>query len=49
MTGPDVDRTDARRWSVQDVYAEFEPRIHRFLSRLFGTTDVEDLTQEVKP
>lgn len=46
MRGRDVEAADARRWNFQDVYDEFQPRIHRFLSRLLGTRDVEDLTQE---
>ncbi len=31
----------------QRVYAEFHPRIRRYLERLAGPRDVEDLTQEV--
>jgi RNA polymerase sigma-70 factor, ECF subfamily len=30
-----------------DVYAEFQPKIRRYLSRLVGATEAEDLTQEV--
>ena len=30
-----------------DVYQEFEPRIRRYLSRLVGPTEAEDLSQEV--
>ena len=31
----------------QDVYDEFQPRIRRFLSRLVGPDEAEDLTQDV--
>jgi RNA polymerase sigma-70 factor, ECF subfamily len=33
--------------SFADVYAEFEPKIRRYLARLSGTSEAEDLTQEV--
>ena len=31
----------------QDVYQEFQPRIHRFLCRLVGPEEADDLTQDV--
>jgi DNA-directed RNA polymerase specialized sigma24 family protein len=31
----------------QDVYEEFQPRIHRLLCRLVGPGEAEDLTQDV--
>lgn len=31
----------------QDVYDEFQPRIRRFLSRLVGPDEAEDLTQYI--
>ena len=31
----------------QTIYDEFQPKIRRYLSRLVGATDAEDLTQEV--
>jgi RNA polymerase sigma-70 factor, ECF subfamily len=31
----------------QAIYGEFQPRIHRYLSRLVGRSESEDLTQEV--
>jgi RNA polymerase sigma-70 factor (ECF subfamily) len=33
--------------SFADVYGEFQPKIRRYLSRLVGTSEAEDLTQEV--
>jgi RNA polymerase sigma-70 factor (ECF subfamily) len=33
--------------SFVDVYAEFQPKIRRYLVRLVGTAEAEDLTQEV--
>jgi DNA-directed RNA polymerase specialized sigma24 family protein len=33
--------------SFADVYDEFLPKIRRYLGRMVGTTDAEDLTQEV--
>lgn len=30
----------------QRVYAEFQPRIHRYLTRVAGAAEAEDLTQE---
>jgi len=31
----------------EQVYAEFQPKIHRYLTRLIGAKEAEDLTQEV--
>jgi RNA polymerase sigma-70 factor (ECF subfamily) len=31
----------------QNVYQEFQPRIHRFLCRLVGPEEADDLTQDV--
>lgn len=31
----------------QHVYGEFHPKIHRYLNRLLGPNDAEDVTQEV--
>lgn len=33
--------------SFADVYDEFQPKVRRYLSRLVGRTEAEDLTQEV--
>ncbi|MBI4013200.1 MAG: RNA polymerase sigma factor [Candidatus Rokubacteria bacterium] len=38
---------DARPPDLQTIYGEFQPKICRYLSRLVGATDAEDLTQEV--
>ena len=38
---------DARPPDLETLYDEFQPKIRRYLSRLVGTTDVEDLSQEV--
>jgi RNA polymerase sigma-70 factor (ECF subfamily) len=38
---------DARPPDFQTIYDEFQPKIRRYLSRLVGATDAEDLTQEV--
>lgn len=38
---------DGRRPDFQTIYDEFQPKIRRYLSRLVGITDAEDLTQEV--
>ena len=38
---------DTRPPEFQTLYDEFQPKIRRYLSRLVGTTDAEDLTQEV--
>jgi RNA polymerase sigma-70 factor (ECF subfamily) len=37
----------ARPISFAEIYGEFEPKIRRYLSRLVGRTESEDLTQEV--
>ncbi len=36
-----------RRLCFEDVYAEFHPRIRRYLDRLLGGGEAEDATQEV--
>ncbi len=36
-----------RRLCFEDVYAEFHPRIRRYLDRLLGASEAEDATQEV--
>jgi RNA polymerase sigma-70 factor (ECF subfamily) len=41
------ERPDARQLDFQALYDEFQPRIRRYLSRLVGTSEAEDLTQEV--
>jgi RNA polymerase sigma-70 factor (ECF subfamily) len=38
---------DARRPDLQTIHDEFQPKIRRYLRRLVGPTDAEDLTQEV--
>lgn len=38
---------DARALPFEDIYAECQPKIRRYLSRLLGTSEAEDLTQEV--
>jgi len=38
---------DQGQLDFQDVYDEFQPKIRRYLGRLLGTTEAEDLTQEV--
>jgi RNA polymerase sigma-70 factor, ECF subfamily len=40
-------RGDVRDLSFVEVYGAFEPRIRRYLTRLVGRTEAEDLTQEV--
>lgn len=52
MSGPGPEphsgeRPDARPPDLQTIYDEFQWKIRRYLSRLVGTTDAEDLTQEV--
>ncbi len=39
-------RDDAGRLDFEKVYSEFHAKIHRYLNRLVGTSDAEDLTQE---
>lgn len=39
--------TTDRRLCFDDVYAEFRPRIRRYLDRLLGASEAEDATQEV--
>jgi RNA polymerase sigma-70 factor (ECF subfamily) len=34
-------------WELEQVYVSFQPRIHRYLTRLVGAKEAEDLTQEV--
>ena len=34
-------------WDFQKIHAEFRPRIQRYLTRLVGEFEAEDLTQEV--
>ncbi len=36
-----------RRLCFEDVYAEFHPRIRRYLDRLLGASEADDATQEV--
>jgi RNA polymerase sigma-70 factor (ECF subfamily) len=33
-------------WKFEEVYASFQPKIQRYLTRLIGTSEAEDLTQE---
>lgn len=44
---PASEARDQDRLDFQRVYAEFHPKIRRYLDRLAGPRDVEDLTQEV--
>ena len=37
----------AMAMDFQNVYQEFQPRIHRFLCRLVGPEEADDLTQDV--
>ncbi len=34
-------------FNFQDIYNDFHPRILRYLSRMVGEDEAEDLTQEV--
>lgn len=50
MSSPEPDAGnghEARPTSFQPLYEEFQPRILRYLARLVGVADAEDLTQEV--
>jgi RNA polymerase sigma-70 factor (ECF subfamily) len=38
---------DSIAMDFQDVYQEFQPRIHRFLCRLVGPEEADDLAQDV--
>jgi RNA polymerase sigma-70 factor (ECF subfamily) len=38
---------DSGPFDFQDIYDEFRPKIHRYLRRLVGAGEAEDLTQEV--
>jgi RNA polymerase sigma-70 factor (ECF subfamily) len=38
---------DDNQPSFQEIYADFQPKILRYLTRLVGESDAEDLTQEV--
>jgi RNA polymerase sigma-70 factor, ECF subfamily len=38
---------DSRRLDFQSIYEELRPKIYRYLSRLAGRSEAEDLTQEV--
>ena len=40
-------RRDSGPFDFQDLYHEFHPKIHRYLRRLVGASEAEDLTQEV--
>jgi RNA polymerase sigma-70 factor (ECF subfamily) len=40
-------RPEALPPDLQTIYDQFQPRIRRYLSRMVGPTDAEDLTQEV--
>jgi RNA polymerase sigma-70 factor (ECF subfamily) len=40
------DPLDDARLDLQHLYAEFQPRIRRYLGRLAGASDADDLTQE---
>jgi DNA-directed RNA polymerase specialized sigma24 family protein len=49
MPGPEAephsrDQPDARPRGFQALYDEFQPKIRRYLGRLVGATDAEDLT-----
>ncbi len=44
---PPGDTRDQSPWDFQSVYGEFHARIRRYLERLVGPTEAEDLTQEV--
>ena len=37
----------AGQHDFQAIYDEFQPKVHRYLARLVGATEAEDLTQEV--
>jgi RNA polymerase sigma-70 factor, ECF subfamily len=50
--GPEIDSVASVRPhpdlpDFRAIYGEFQPKIHRYLTRLAGVTDAEDLTQEV--
>lgn len=34
-------------WNFEQVYTSFQPKIYRYLTRLVGASEAEDLTQEV--
>ena len=38
---------DHGQWDFQNVYTEFHQKIHRYLNRLLGPNDAEDVTQDV--
>jgi RNA polymerase sigma-70 factor (ECF subfamily) len=39
--------TEPGPWSFPDIYGELQPKIRRYLGRLVGRSEAEDLTQEV--
>ncbi len=41
------EQREERRKSFEDLYAEFHPRIRRYLGRLLGEDEADDATQEV--
>lgn len=36
-----------KKWDFQEIYESYYPKINRYLTRLVGESDAEDLTQEV--
>jgi RNA polymerase sigma-70 factor (ECF subfamily) len=41
------DSRDGGQLDFQNVYVEFHPRIQRYLNRLLGPNEAEDVSQEV--
>lgn len=46
-SGVESDPLHADRHDFRTIYDDFQPKIRRYLTRLVGATDAEDLTQEV--
>lgn len=44
---PATETRDQNRLDFERVYAEFQPKIRRYLDRLIGPGDVDDVTQDV--
>lgn len=44
---PATETRDQNRLDFERVYAEFHPKIRRYLDRLIGPSDVDDVTQDV--
>ncbi len=47
LSNPMVKRASEAKPEFQDIYAAFNEKIHRYLTRLIGESDSEDVTQEV--